>query len=59
MKDGEGLGLVLVALVLLFLLSRRQTGETGSTITNAETWEWTDWQGNTRQVKVHREVHQQ
>lgn len=31
---------------------------TKPTMTNLETWEWTDWKGRKRTITVHREVKQ-
>ena len=53
MRDSNFLLLLAVAVLGLVLLSRRSPVQQTS---NAETWEWVDWQGNTRRAVVHRDV---
>ena len=64
MKGGEWvvLGALLIGLALWLTSSNKRAAATLAptpiqTISNAETWEWVDWQGNPRKVTVNREVH--
>lgn len=44
--------IILIALAILLYLASRQTNR----ISNAETFEWTDYKGNQRRLTVHRDV---
>lgn len=52
MKDHELLTAGVIVLVLWLLFNSK--GKT--TVSNAETWQWTDWQGKQREITVHRDV---
>lgn len=54
MDSKNGWALLALALAGLLLLSWRQGQQLR--VTNAETWEWVDWQGKTRKAIVHRDV---
>ena len=61
---GEDLGLLIAGLLLGGTLVYFLVKKTESVIVsapaviaeNAETWEWTDYKGNRRDITVHREV---
>jgi len=65
MKEGDVWLLLLLGLAGMFLLFRGSPPQTGvtakavalpQTISNEEKWTWTDWQGNKRNLIIHRTV---
>ena len=55
--SNENTGLLLVLLLGLFLFSKPKETKTEIAYQNEETWEWTDWKGQRRQITVHRKVY--
>jgi hypothetical protein len=45
---------IIIGVALWLLLSNRQQP---TEVSNAETWNWTDWQGKQRSITVRRDVH--
>lgn len=61
-RDMLGLALLIAIGVSVVVLSNKrkvvpqQASPVQQGASNAETWEWNDWQGNARKITVHRDV---